>query len=197
MYKVIDNLAPLSLQNEIQEIIMSREIGWNYNETTLGKECEHPSIGTETPQFVNSFTYDDGAPISNLYYHIVPLLYFLEYNSEIRIKKILRFKSNLLLKQGVESLTHPPHVDSNLSNHLTFIYYPHDCDGDTVLYDSFYNNIEEKFEPEKQFNYSCKVVDKITPKKGRGLMFKSNQFHSSSTPLNYSRRVVISAVLEI
>lgn len=197
MYKIIDNFIPLSFQNTLSNIFLDKKLGWNFNEKTLDYSYSEETLNRDTFQFVHSITDDNGVGTSDIFLYTSPLIYFLEQSQNIKVNKILRFKSNLLVKCDSDSIIHPPHIDSNISNHMSLVYYVHDCDGDTILYDCTYDEGKEKFDPEKPLREKSKIIASVTPKKGRALFFNSNLFHSSSTPSINSKRVVINLVLDI
>jgi hypothetical protein len=59
-------------------------------------------------------------------------------------------------------------------NHIAGIYYVDDSDGFTFL-----------------FNYNNHILDKITPKKGRLLLFDGKIKHASGHPVDFLKRCVI------
>jgi len=60
---------------------------------------------------------------------------------------------------------HDPHVDLNFP-HTSLIYYVNDADGDTVFYDNDYKNI----------------INSVTPKKGRCVIFDGLIPHGAGIP---------------
>ena len=66
------------------------------------------------------------------------------------------------------------------------VYYLHDCDGDTILFDKKLS----------KFGGHTDLIElaRVTPKQGRAVIFNSNRFHASSSPVNNQRRVIINYV---
>ena len=88
----------------------------------------------------------------------------------------MRLSSNVIGDNVV-----PPHVDIiELNNYMTCIYYVNDSDGDTVIYN----------ETEKNCNKFTEFK-RITPKRGRLLIFNGNRYHSENFPRSSKKRVVI------
>ena len=91
-------------------------------------------------------------------------------------------KSNLLLQDPLAvGKYHAPHIDLANEDAFSMVYYVHDCDGDTIIFDKTVTkghiNLEE--------------VARVTPKKGQAVIFNSNRFHTSSSPITNTRRVII------
>ena len=67
-----------------------------------------------------------------------------------------------------------PHRDVYVGECLVMIYYVHDSDGDTFIFDEDMN-----------------IVDNISPRKGRMLVMKNTVHHAAGYPVNNQNRVVI------
>ena len=80
-----------------------------------------------------------------------------------------------------EQVIHDPHVDINEIPNITTIYYVSDSDGDTVIYN----------ETQKSDNYT--VMDTITPKKNRLLIFDGSHYHTGHSPMKHQNRVLINS----
>jgi hypothetical protein len=77
-----------------------------------------------------------------------------------------------------------PHVDLNdaLPNNYTLIYYVNDSDGDTIIFNEKYQG-----SPIKNFT----INQKVTPQKGKAVMFPTTQFHCGSYPISSKARIVV------
>ena len=86
-----------------------------------------------------------------------------------------------------KKVIHDPHIDipfelaSGINNYITTIYYTSDSDGDTVLYNEF----------EESDEYT--VMDTVTPKKNRLLIFEGRRFHTGHSPMLHQNRVLINS----
>ena len=80
------------------------------------------------------------------------------------------------------------HIDLAFK-HLIVLYYVNDTDGDTFIFDkkSDYENINlASVENQNEL----KVIKRVTPKKGRALVFDGNRYHSSSGPTKDIRCII-------
>ena len=63
-------------------------------------------------------------------------------------------------------------------DHLVALYYVCNSDGDTIIYN----------ERERSSNYTIK--EKVTPKKGRIVLFDGRLYHTAEQPINTTRCIV-------
>jgi hypothetical protein len=90
--------------------------------------------------------------------------------------KLLRIKCNL--SPRVESFRDTeyniPHTDFKNLKSKTMLYYVNDSDGDTFF-----------------FNNKGNIIERVSPKKGRAVLFDSNQLHAGSHPAKSEKRICI------
>lgn len=152
--------------NEIERIFLDREFPWYYVDDVTHQQTDN-NYG-----FYHGI-FHEGRIISNTYNLIMPILYQLCDKQEIKYDNVLRVRAGLITKSGYVG-HHAPHVDYVNLNHKTLLYYVNDSDGDTYFFDDDKN-----------------VVEKITPKKGKCILFDGNILHASSSPSKNNRRIVI------
>ena len=105
--------------------------------------------------YLNTFRNSDNYLLSDFVFSR-----FLE-RSGVEFTKLFRSKSNLQLKHSTDKLHTTPHVD-NTEKHKVVIYYANDSDGDTFFFDK-----------------NLKIVDRVTPKKGRFILFDGDSLHAA------------------
>ena len=167
------------LADEIEKLLTSDNFGWYYNHTTAYEEKKL----SDTFQFTHKF-YDEIYNAASYYYQNALELF---QSINIKYKKFLRIKANFTvpsLNLGTKhQLIHRDIENEHITNKKyptykqrlsTFLYYVNDSDGDTIFYDD-----------------NKKEIKKFKPKKGTGLIFKSNILHAGSNPVKYDKRIVI------
>jgi len=195
MIKVIDNLlTPRYHQQLLQDA--TGVIQYSYVSKTVQKVDSTDLI------YQDENTYDCGqlsslivAPQCRTQYEwyfnfIKPLIYSVEDAvSELYFEGVNRIKFNLLLsnKEFPENHYNIPHQDE-INEHYSLIYYLNDSDGDTYLFNEFY---EDGKLPDK-----LTIAKRITPKKNRAVIFESNRYHASSNPKVHNERFVINFVFK-
>ncbi len=108
--------------------------------------------------------------------------------SNMRLDMMLRCKINILWQKESfpEDHWNVVHQDSDVES-VSMIYYVNDSDGDTYLFNQFYENGRL---PE------LTIAKRVTPKKGRVLLFDGRRYHAGSNPRTSRERIVINYVFK-
>lgn len=190
--QIIDTFIPKQYQDEILNTLSSTKFNWNYQDNTIDINENSRSIrGTEyvdLPYFHHMFFRNDRGLVSPYFGLVKPLLLFFEQKTEYKIKNTVRIVANLVLPTSNNTLG-IPHIDadSNNSKLKTLLYYVNTVDGDTVLFNEYFNNT-------KPDNLS--ILDRVCPSMGKCIIFDSNEYHCSTTP-TMGRRMVINIIVEV
>lgn len=164
MIKVLDNVIPAAMQNEIEQVLLGWNFPWFHYANT--NYAEHATRTDDVPQFTHGFIRSDAA--NSAFAHIPQTMLT---NMGIPATSILRAKANLLSRE-LEPRTHPPHIDDKRP-HVAMIYYVNDSDGDTHFYEK------------------GKLAKTVSPKKGSAVLFKGHIYHASASPVQNRFRLVI------
>ena len=192
-YKVLENLIPETYQNILLEMYDSSVAQWAYlpnlsgietNELDVNDKNIVPSIG-----FTQKVYQDNIGATNNNWTFTAPLLWFLEHRTGIKVKHIDRVRANLMVPNGNNnsSTYNEPHIDNVDLDCLTMLYYLNDSDGDTRIFDK---NATQGFN-------DLTMIHSQPHKKGDALIFPSNQFHCSSSPIVSNRRMNLNFVFYI
>jgi len=174
--RIYDDGVVESNRDKLEDLFLGYNFPWYFCKKSSG---DAPKVAdfVDCPQLVHKFIFDD--KISSNYIHEVMKL--LNWENIIKVtgapERIIRMKSNLLLK--TQSTSNTPHIDYP-DPHIVMLYYVNDSSGPTI----FYNR---KFEVKKE----------IIPKKGRILMFDGSIYHSSTPPITNDYRCVINFNLKL
>ena len=177
----------------LAELMLGSDFDWYWNDHTINASYEDVFIDSKTkdkPQFTHTI-FKNNKPKSTYYHYFSEMIRHLEPHIG-KIKKVIRIKANLMLGDSSypKDSYNGPHADAYDNNTLTFLYYVNDSDGDTILFD-------EKMDGSKHNIIKLNEVHRETPKGGTGIVFNSQQIHTSSTPILTKRRVVINYILEM
>lgn len=133
----------------------------------------------DSPQFVHMamFNKQKQSPFAD---NCISILNQFAKKNNIRVDDIIRIKANMILK-NCDAGIHYPHVDAD-KDHLVFLYYVNDSDGDTI----FFN---EKYDGSKIDNLT--VMSRVSPESGKAVVFDGRTYHASSSPSIGDYRCVI------
>ena len=199
MLKIIDNALNDSLLISIKKRIESPEsMPWYF----IGNSAAEPTQLAKYFNYPLSLKGEKGQLHSNLlnysFYHVV--LDKEQHNNEILSQNIFDMTNTigLILKDLFElektydifrlrwGMTttlnkihkHDPHTDI-LTPHKVILFYLNDSDGDTYFYDKEH-----------------KIIDSVTPKGNRAVLFDGSILHSSSKPIEFAKRIVLNINLK-
>lgn len=189
---IFEDLIDKQTQDLIEKDVLSQDFPWFFcpytidltNATELEKTFVYEQ-GLNPHQFVHIIIRDNKVNSQKIEL-IKPILQNLAEKMQKNIY-VEKAKFNFL-PQAVSNNYHYPHVDvkSDSNEMMSMIYYVNTCDGDTY----FFNDTGPKTKT------VTKVVDKVTPKKGKAVIFESKQFHSGSSPVDSEKRIVLNVVFK-
>ena len=147
MIETRENIISSSYQNALIDLTFGESFEWFFNERTFYTKYKQKFDG-DTFQFTNIIIDKDRNVNSRYSDFITPLILSTQDAFNIKIKELIRVKFNMTLNISNSCIIHPPHVDSFEENCVSVVYYVHDCDGKTVLYDNVLNYIHRQ-----KYNY--------------------------------------------
>lgn len=178
---IYDGILTPEQEKEIQDIVRDKKFVWtDYCDHTVGPEYQDQhgdEHSKELPQFVSIQLSGNQASglFCNKFANLLKV--FLE-NIGATTDYVYRIKVNLQERTpDYDKSCYPtPHVDYDL-NHNVLLYYVYDSDGDTL----FFNKENDKWN----------IVDRVTPKQGRFVLFPGDVYHSGQPPVDSEIRVVV------
>lgn len=185
---IIDDAISPEKQGDIVELMFGGYFSWFYQPSSHSYPADDdmPTIfpqanSVETPQFTHIF-FNKGQYNSEFAEPIVaPLLSAIPYT----IEQLVKVKANLVpfSPKTTKDSCGTPHVDfGGLDKNITALYYVNDSDGDTTIYNEQYGAPK---------NARLTVKQKVTPKKGRLVIFDGSLIHSSGFTSSEAPRAVI------
>lgn len=195
MIQVFDDLFSIEDQNKIEQEVLSQKYNSINNLGALSKSIPNGSALPILPQNVSMGNTIKG-PLQS---YLRQILKLTKTKSKIhfgaaqrwKINKLSPIKDTSIDKWGV-------HVDK-FTPHYSLIYYVNDSDGDTIFYD---DTLGDRFKDwmkvlgeERDFSY-WKESKRVSPKKGRLVIFDGRVFHKSSYPTIKDRYIINFNVLK-
>ena len=200
---VVDNFLPEMYQSNFYNLLTgpTSDLTYRFNKFSVSgyghvdafKHLYYTDVPTqEHIQMNRTFVKNNQVVSKEFYKYFAPIVACFETHTQSKVSNIIRLKANLLINQEGPK-TQPPHIDGLkmvdnkyvCEGRKSLIYYVNNSDGDTILYKERFNG-----EPIGRVTEQLRV----SPKKGRAIIFDSNQIHSGSAPTNKAYRVVINCI---
>lgn len=174
MIKVYDDIIPKDLQDYFELITFGKKNTNNYIYPSIDLKIKYENTAVEDEQMPINFVHVLKSS-TNLSSHLdnfshIPLIVCEHLNWSLI--DVIAARLFLILPYETKLEHYAPHVDFNIP-HKVVLYYINDADGDTVF-----------------FNKDGKIIQKVSPKKGRVLVFNGELLHGGGIPKKGPRAVV-------
>ena len=188
---ILDDLFDEDFQNQIEDCMF--DCHWRFNiDSSMGqkfKNCKYR-------QFFNPLEYDIAPSFnadllsrsnSKSYEKIRLMIQDVCNKINFNIEKIERCYGGISAFIPNKTRKNIIHVNQDFP-HLVLLYYVNDSDGDTILYDKTFDDIPFTLHPDKY--YDMNITHRVTPKKGRVLIFDGTYYHAPSSPSKSMRCII-------
>lgn len=165
--KIVDNCISLGYQNFLIKELYAPSLAWFFEKDVTSQNANKNVGFANTP-------FKDGVLNSTAYWFLYPVLFEACSKLDIEVMELLRIRIGIYVNKNS---TEPnlPHVDQN-KPHMVGLYYPEDVDGDTVFYSDATGQTE---------------IARVSPKKGRMVVFDGATYHASSNPTQHNYRTTV------
>lgn len=188
--KIVDDFLPLIQQRELEQLtVYNKKLSWTYSQDFENYDERHsikhrkndPEI-YKPPYgqlFHNLIAYDTVTSV--IYDQLPDFRTKIETKFGVPVGAIHRMRVNLVLPNVINTDQYTtPHYD--YSDGKILIYYITESDGDTVLFNEQYQG---------QDNFDKKtILDRVSPKRGRAIMFDAYRYHAGCMPKNSVRAII-------
>lgn len=190
--KVFDDIIDEVIQDEIENLLFDVHCPWFYHPQTVLKKQIEGNIKKfnlsnnvvknmiDNQMFVHSIVDGDNIKCTKTGPVVAKMLMQFSERSNFSIENLYRVKANLQLRDGNFTKEHynTIHCDND-GPHWAMIYYVNDTDGDTL----FFNSNE--------------IIDRVSPKKGRILLFDGSIMHASQLPQKTINRCILNLNIQM
>lgn len=193
---LLENFVPKRLQDDLEKMFLSSQICWYTDGEVWGKEYLHLDESVLRNKNVidsvgfHHMLYYNQKDLSQYFLITNSILYFLEMKFNFQISEILRIRARMTTQTpGHNDQNYcGPHVDFlNEDNYYSLVYYVHDTDGDTFIFDETVETVKNN----SNVLINPKIINRITPKKGTAVFFKGDIYHAGNCPINEKIRIVL------
>ena len=168
--QIIDGILPQTYADEIERTLFNMSFPWYLLEDiTYSNTIQFDNLKPEkkTPGFMHYLLCEN---IESPYFNFLKIIPHLALGVKFNYNQSRCF---LQLPLNTRQEHNNIHVD-NYMPHIVCLYYVNDADGDTVLFS----------------NDRKTIIQRITPKKNRVVIFDGSIPHASSTPTKFKRAVI-------
>jgi len=189
---IIDNVIPEDKQDEIEQLFTSSRLAWVFHKDIaldprdikdLGITKLTPGIGCNIKQHLPKYL---NLNLLNRV-KIIPEQACLGIDKKLKeiyqARSFMHFPIIPELRKEYDNI----HIDIPFS-HLVVLYYVNDTDGDTFIFDKF-ADLDNLKSPTINESEST-IIKRVSPKKGRALLFDGRRYHSSSGPTKDIRCII-------
>jgi hypothetical protein len=191
----IEKFIPPSYADILEDIICkSPEFQWVYTPSTNNQKetaiMRRDAASYESEQFVHAL-YLEGTRRSQFFDIVFPFFYFLEDKTGVKLGAVERIKANMLLRSSEpDDRYNTPHIDIPDPGYKSLLYYVKDSDGDTFVFNETWRDTGNSKKP-------LTLRKRVSPQKGKAVVFDSNTWHASSNPRQSQNRVVLNFVFQV
>jgi len=181
----LKNALNKNLFRKIKEEVESDRTPWFFRTTAYNDGSNEKDISNWS---YSHLVIDDGEHISYLAPYFESAILEILDKLNVSYEKILRVRIGCITVMP-KQYTNLPHIDWKFE-HQTGLLYLNEADGDTILYNKSWNG-EDFTDTDQVKKLNLKEETRITPEENKFILFNGLQYHSSSTPTNTFRRIVV------
>ena len=186
----LDDIIDQETQDLIEETLLGSDTNWHFARAGAYKKELFPEVSDKQRKSIFTFNhiiFNDSKIQDynfNLYYKVITAIASqlkFDVQSVTNIRAQLQLPLNRPMGRGI------PHVDKHDDKpYKVCLYYVNDVDGDTVLYKQTSKNST----PEEIKAGKLDEEHRISPKKGRAVIFDGDIYHRASRPTTDLRCVI-------
>lgn len=185
---VVDDIISKDYQNHILNLVNEQDFPLYFrpNIVTHNYSDEVSNVHGFTHQL-----FENTKPTSNYFSPIYPMVLTITEKTGVKFNRLDRMRFNFVLGNPESKLDyHMPHID-NYFPHYVAIYYVNDCDGDTVIFNERLEIESEEADDQILKRNQWSIKQRVSPKKGRLVLFDGRYYHASSYTKTQPYRCVI------
>jgi hypothetical protein len=191
----LDDFIEEELQNQIEDAMF--DCNWKFSMDNT-YDYNPKAFGIRYRKFLNPFKYDISPSIitnlqsnSKIFELFSPVIQKTCNHINFKLEKISRCIAGIQGVQVIRKKNKVCNIHINQKTpHLVLLYYVNDADGETILFDKTIDDIQDENDMYLDERYEFNVVNKITPKQGRILLFDGRTYHSASSPTTGIRCII-------
>lgn len=187
-YEVCNNALPKLIFNKLQSFVLHGKMDWRYTGTAF-QGANNDDIHSFS--FYNNIIFGQYRE-KNIADLVEDCFLFMMDKTEQNFRELFRARIGLIMPTP-NPVVHDPHIDFD-QKHKTALLYLNDADGNTLLYNEIYDpqsrtNGQDYYR--LGLNKTVTLAAESTPEANKFIWFDGFRYHSSTSPTQTARRVVI------
>lgn len=192
---VIDNVIPKLYQDQVEQFLLEKQPWYYQSDITFSdahlRELDKIGDVPKRRPGLGSMVFDPEKMLGTPNNMLTPILFSAIDKTDYDLNQILLIRGFMSMPVPESKLDKidKPHVD-RLHEHMVCVYYVNDSDGDTVIFNKtanymFENPLMAEIDPN-----TVPILQTVTPKKGRCVIFDGRFFHASTQPTTGIRCII-------
>jgi hypothetical protein len=188
---IIDDVIDKATQDLIESTALGKETQWTFARSVFYDK--HPEVTSIQKKSLMSFTKQlvnlDTAEVDPQFQLYSKILQAVENKLSFRISVVYnaRIQLQLPLLTEKDKVWGVPHIDAHRDvKYFSLVYYVNDVDGDTVIFKQRKGEITAQ----DVIDGKLDVMQKVSPKKGRVVIFDGELYHAVGKPKTDMRCII-------
>ena len=186
MIKVFDNFIPERYVDEIDNLLFNK---WNWGfvgDVTVRKDHLEDASDDYIPRpAVSKALIKNCETIINIDF-IYPMILIAAEKAGVNFDQIAQSRAFMQFPIITDGTLDPAHVDLHIP-HTVVLYYINDSDAQTIIYNKKDDGYGDDYIYDTE---SLEVLEKVTPKKGRVVVFDGRYYHTAEQPTKGMRCIL-------
>ena len=163
--RIIDDVMPQIMQHQLHEMAINTDFHWSFlNDVTFYKDDLANTMNKPRIPGFSHVAFNEYRPQTDIMNYMSSMVLCMSEKAGTNPAELFRVKFGMYLPIKDAPLHNNIHTDMKCP-HTVCLYYVNDADGDTFFFDK-----------------NREIVDRVTPKKGRMVVFDGLTLHASSMP---------------
>lgn len=186
MIKVFDNFIPDQYVDEINNLLFNKW-SWGFvgDVTVRHDHLENADADYKPRPAISKALIKNDHVVINMDF-LYPMIWSAADKAGVNFNKIAQSRAFMQFPIITNDRLDPAHVDLHIP-HTVVLYYVNDSDAQTIIYDKKDDGYGEDYIYDVE---NLSVLEKVTPKKGRVVVFDGSYYHTAEQPKNGMRCIL-------
>jgi hypothetical protein len=179
-FEIFDDIVSVDIQDQIEDALLGADTNWRFSRRSAYKKEISPEVSDQQRNKITQFNHVvfDGRIRNPNYELYAKVVNAVAEKQNLKVLAITNMRSHLQLPVQIRG-NGIPHVDKrDQKSFKVCVYYVNNSDGDTVLYKQTTANTS----PEDIQKGLVEELVRVSPKKGRCVVFDGDIYHRAGMP---------------